>query len=149
MGTYSKFEELPVWQKANELVTEIYKVTNNEAFKVDYGLKEQIRRAAVSISSNIAEGFERESKEEFIYFLYVARGSAGEVRSQLYVAKNLGYLLEEEFKRVNTLCESVSKQISGFIDYLKKTSIKGQKFISPGAKERQKFWEELKKYSKK
>lgn len=117
----ARVEDIQAWQKARQLITEVYKVTTeNERFSKDFGLKEQIRRASVSIMSNIAEGFSRQTNKEFIQFLYVARGSASEVQSQLYVALDLKYISEIEFKRVYELSEEVIKLISGFIRYLKR-----------------------------
>jgi len=87
----SKFEELIAWQKSRELVTAIYKVTNGKEFSRDFGLRDQIQRAAVSIMSNIAEGFERAGRAEFHQFLVIAKGSCAEVRSQLYIALDIGY----------------------------------------------------------
>src|SRR4030065_2762694 len=87
------FEELQIWEKARELVKAIYKLSMTDKFKKDYSLVDQIRRSSVSIMSNIAEGFERGSNTEFIQFLYIAKGSAGEVRTQLYIAYDLKYIL--------------------------------------------------------
>ncbi len=111
MATVEKFEDLLCWQKSRELVREIYK-----AFKSldDVGLKNQIQRAAVSVISNISEGFESGTKEEFINYLYIAKASAGEVRAQLYVAYDVGYLKFETFKNLKRLTEECSKLIHGF-----------------------------------
>lgn len=89
-----KFEDIKAWQIARELVREIYRITNKDEFAKDFGLKDQIRRAAVSIMSNISEGFERGSDKEFNQFLNYARGSSAEVKSQLYIASDLGYILK-------------------------------------------------------
>jgi four helix bundle protein len=89
------FEDLQVWQDARIFVKSIYKLTSLNKFKIDYGLKDQIQRAAVSITNNIAEGFERDSNKELMKFLTYAKGSAGEVRSMLYVALDLNYMSEE------------------------------------------------------
>jgi four helix bundle protein len=91
------FEEIIAWQKARELNAEIYRITNsNDQFSKDYGLRDQMRRCSISISSNIAEGFERETTKEFIRFLFIAKASAGEFRSQLYLASDLGYISKAE-----------------------------------------------------
>lgn len=119
MGKIEKFEDITAWQKAIELSDLVYGVTNKEKFSKDFGLKDQIRRASVSIVSNIAEGFERESNNQFIYFLIIAKGSAGELRAQLYIAKNQGYITLAEFEDLNTKVTEVSKIISGFVSYLK------------------------------
>jgi four helix bundle protein len=119
MAKLHSFEEIISWQKARELNAEIYRVTNNnEAFNKDYGLRDQMRRASISISSNIAEGFERETKKEFIRFLYIAKASAGEFRSQLYLASDLGYISNSEFYSLNEKVNEISKLLSGFIKYL-------------------------------
>lgn len=119
MAKLNSFEEIIAWQKARELNAEIYRITNNnEIFTRDYGLRDQMRRASVSISSNIAEGFERETKKEFIRFLYIAKASAGEFRSQLYLASDLGYISNEEFQSLNLKINDISKLLSGFIKYL-------------------------------
>jgi len=119
MAKLHSFEEIISWQKARELNAEIYRVTNNnEIFSRDYGLRDQMRRASVSISSNIAEGFERETTKEFIRFLYIAKASAGEFRSQLYLASDLGYISNSEFYSLNEKVSEISKLLSGFIKYL-------------------------------
>ena len=122
------FEELPVWQKARELVKLIYSLTKKEPFCRDFSLVDQIRRAATSVMSNIAEGFERGSNTEFIQFLYIAKGSAGETRTQLYIAFDQNYITADEFKKGCALCKDVSGQLSGLIDYLKGSRLKGEKF---------------------
>lgn len=119
MAKLNSFEEIIAWQKARELNSEIYKLTNDNAlFARDYGLRDQIRRASISISSNIAEGFERETAKEFIRFLYIAKASAGEFRSQLYLAFDLGYISKIEFESLISKINDVSKLLSGFIKYL-------------------------------
>lgn len=119
MATFEKFEELEVWKLSMELCTNIYELTNNTLFAKDYGLKDQIRRSSISIPSNISEGFERDSKNQFIYFLTISKGSCGELRTQLKIAKSLNYLSNDDFEIINEKCLSVSKQLSGFINYLK------------------------------
>lgn len=130
MATYKSFEELPVWQIAKELSVLIYKTSCRGKFREDYGLKSQIQRAGVSVSSNIAEGFERGSKQEFIQFLYIAKSSCGELRSQLLIAKDIGYINNTDFETLMNSAKNVSKQISGFIEYLKTSGFKGQKYKS-------------------
>jgi len=120
MGSIKTFEDIQAWQEARKLVTEIYRICDKEPFSKDYDLKSQIRRAAISSLSNIAEGFERQSNKGFIQFLYIAKGSTGEVKAQLYIALDLKYITEQEFKTLQILCENVSKLIGGFIKYLKK-----------------------------
>ncbi len=111
MATIEKFEDLLCWQKARELTREIYK-----AFKSlnDFGFKDQIQRAAVSVVSNISEGFESGTREEFVNYLYIAKASAGEVRAQLYVASDIGYLNIETFKYLKSLAEECSRLIHSF-----------------------------------
>ncbi len=118
MGKFKSFEEIKSWQKARFFNKRLYEVTDNQLFKKDFNLTKQIRRASISISSNIAEGFERNSDKEFIYFLYVAKASAGEVRSQLYLAIDLNYISALEFEELFNEVSDISKLISGFIKYL-------------------------------
>lgn len=106
MSKFKSFEEILSWQKSRVLNKKIYLITENSNFKKDFDLVRQIRRASISISSNIAEGFERNTDKEFIYFLNVAKASAGEVRSQLYLAFDLKYITEQEY---NQLLESVTE----------------------------------------
>lgn len=120
MSSFKSFEEILSWQKAREFNKCIYEITNNKTFKNDIDLIRQIRRASVSISSNIAEGFERNTDKEFIHFLHIAKASAGEVRSQLYIAFDLDYLSKEDFEKLLLSITDVSKLISGFIKYLQK-----------------------------
>ncbi len=129
-----KFEDIIAWQKARQLSKEIYKITKNEKFSADFGLKDQIQRATVSVMSNIAEGYERGTKEEFIQFLYIARGSCGEVRTQLYVAYDQGYISFNEFQKLQKLAAEVSRLIYYLIEHLKKSGYKGQKFKKPPMK---------------
>lgn len=123
------FEDLKVWQKARALNVKVYQLTLNETFSKDFGLKNQIRNASVSISSNIAEGFERNGNKEFSQFLSIAKGSAGEVRSQLYLAKDLEYIPEENLQTLVDDLKEISKMLNGLIRYLKETELKGSKFM--------------------
>ncbi|MFM9827059.1 four helix bundle protein [Flavobacterium sp.] len=118
MGKFSSFEEINSWQKSRIFNKRIYQITENSNFKKDFDLVRQIRRASISISSNIAEGFERNTDKEFIYFLYVAKASAGEVRSQIYLAFDLEYIAKHEFDELLESVTEISKLISGFIKYL-------------------------------
>lgn len=118
MGKFKSFEEINSWQKARNFNKKIYEITDSESFKRDYDLVRQIRRASISISSNIAEGFERNTDKEFVYFLYIAKASAGEVRSQLYLALDLNYISKIEFEELFENVSDISKLISGFIKYL-------------------------------
>ena len=112
MSKIEKFEDLVAWQKARELTQAIYAVTNNGAFSKDYGLRDQIRRASVSIMSNIAEGFGRGSMNEFHQFLVVSKASCAEVQSQLYVALDVGYIDKTMFKRLSDDANEVARIIS-------------------------------------
>lgn len=125
MATIKQFEEMLVWRKARELTKEIYKELR---YLKDYGFKDQIQRASVSIMSNIAEGFERGTKQEFLNYLYIAKGSAGEVRAQLYVALDTGYLNFETFKSLKLKAEECSKLISNFIKSLKVSQFQGLQY---------------------
>ena len=128
MARIDRFEDIEAWTKARELTREVYRVTNEGSFARDFGLRDQIRRASVSIMSNIAEGFGRGGNKEFIQFLYVAKGSVTEVQSQFYVALDAGYLSEEQFKRLYDLAHSTSRLIGGFLRYLGTSTAKGAKF---------------------
>ena len=118
MGKFNSFEEINSWQKSRLFNKRIYEITDNCSFKKDFDLVRQIRRASISISSNIAEGYERNTDKEFVYFLYVAKASAGEVRSQLYLALDLEYISKLEFDELYFSVTEVSKLLSGFIKYL-------------------------------
>lgn len=118
MATIERFEDIKAWQEARELVSAVYRVSGRGKFEKDFGLRDQIQRASVSVMANIAEGFERSSDREFHRFLYIAKGSAGEVRSHLFVALDLGYVTSDEFDNLRAKAEDVAKTISGFITYL-------------------------------
>ncbi len=123
-----KFEDIIAWQKSRELTKDIYAITSLGFFEKDYTLKEQIRRSSISISSNIAEGFERGGNKEFIYFLYIAKASCAELRSQLYIALDLGYTNEIQFQEIYNKAVEINKIITGLINYLKSSDIKGNKY---------------------
>jgi four helix bundle protein len=122
MSKIHRLEDVEAWQLARELSVDVYRLTLKDDFKRDYGMKDQIRRASVSIMNNIAEGFERGSNKDFAKFLFISRGSAGEVRSLLYVAKDLGYISEQEFENNKALCCRIGGALWGLIQHLKKTS---------------------------
>ena len=128
MARIAKFEDIDAWQKARELTREVYKITHRGAFARDFGLRDQIRRAAVSIMSNIAEGFGRGGNREFIQFLSMAKGSVSEVQAQLYVAVDAGYLTEDQFQQLYSLSQSTGNLIGGFIRYLAASEHKGAKY---------------------
>jgi four helix bundle protein len=113
LSKIDRFEELIAWQKARELTRAIYQVTREGAFASDVSLARQVQRAAVSIMSNIAEGFERRGRREFQQFLFTAKGSCAEVRSQLYVAFDIGYIEESDFQRLLGQAEEVARVVGG------------------------------------
>lgn len=121
MATISRFEEIEAWKKARELTKAIYQLTAAGTFARDFGLRDQIRRAAVSVMSNIAEGFERVGNNEFRQFLSMAKGSLGEVQSQLYVAFDVQYLNKEQFDSVMALASDTGHLIGGLLRYLANT----------------------------
>ncbi len=118
----NSFEDLKVWKDCRILVKSIYQCTASGKFNKDFGLKEQIQRASVSIMNNIAEGFERNNNKEYIKFLGYSKGSAAEVRSMLYVATDLDYISKENFNALHQLSVNINTQISNFIKYLKNNS---------------------------
>jgi len=122
MTTISRFEEIEAWQTARELTNLVYTFTNQEKFARDFGLKDQIRRAAVSVMSNIAEGFDAGSNPEFIRFLKMARRSASEVQSQLYLALDRKYITADELTSAYGLATESKRLINGMIAYLRKHS---------------------------
>ena len=128
MARVTRFEELDGWQKARELAAAVYQHSDSGRFGNDFGLRDQIRRAAVSVLSNIAEGFERGGDQEFVQFLATAKGSCGELRAQLYIAKDQGYLSESEFLDLYESATEVSKLISGLMKYLRESPLKGSKY---------------------
>jgi len=119
-----KFEDSEAWQKARVLTKAIYTITADGSFGRDFGLREQIRKAAVSIMSNIAEGFDRGGDREFIQFLFIAKGSTAEVQAQLYVALDTGYLRQDQFQELYDLAGDTGRLIGGFIRYLKSCDFK-------------------------
>ena len=128
MATVRDFEELAIFQKARELSKKIYPVTNREGFKSDYRFVQQIRAAAGSIMDNIAEGFERGGNKEFVNFLYIAKGSCGEVRSQLIRANDVGYLTPDEYTELYNDCRKLSAAIMNFIKEIRTSEYTGAKF---------------------
>ena len=118
MTTATRFEDLDVWQNAKELTSLIYRLSAAGSFARDFGLRDQMRRAAVSIMSNIAEGFESQTQGMFIQYLARAKGSAGELRAQLYIALEQEYMTKDEFQSVFLLAETCGRQLASFIRYL-------------------------------
>jgi len=128
MGTFKSVEEIDAWQKAREVVREVYAHSSAGLFAKDYALRDQIRRAAISAMSNIAEGFERGGTAEFVQFLSIAKGSLGEVEAQLYVALDQGYIDQRAFGFLIEQTTSGKRMIAGLMCYLKRSGVRGQKF---------------------
>jgi len=126
-----QFEDLEIWKQSRELCRDIYRITNYELFSKDFRFRDQIRASSGSIMDNIAEGFERSGNKEFIQFLYIAKGSCGETRSQLYRTLDNNYIKQEEFNTIYNKASQLSKSISNFIQYLKKSQITGHKNLNP------------------
>ena len=148
---YSRFEDLPVWNSAIDLAVQIYDLTSNPAFSGRYSLKDQIERAAVSVSNNIAEGFERGTNNELLAFLYISRGSAGEVRSMLCLLERIpAFRGLKETKPLKSKAESCSRQLKAWAKSLQDSDFKGERHVNAktkraaqAAKERQEFLDEL------
>lgn len=128
MGKIETFEDLIAWQKAKRLVLSVYEITNSGAFAKDLGLRDQCRRASVSVVSNIAEGFERKGNKEFLQFLYIALGSLGELKTQIIISGELGYINKEQLRVVDAEIIEIRKIINGLINYMKASEKKGSKF---------------------
>jgi four helix bundle protein len=118
MPTIKRFEDIHAWQTARELTQMVYNLSSQGSFARDFGLRDQMRRSAVSVMANIAEGFESRTQSLFVEFLGRAKASAGELRAQSYIAKDVGYLDQSQFKQVFDLVEKCSRQIARFIQYL-------------------------------
>jgi four helix bundle protein len=149
---YNRFEDLPVWKSAINLAVQIHGMTAKVPFRGRFSLRDQIERAAVSVSNNIAEGFERGTTQELLTFLYIARGSAGEVRSMLCLVEGLpGFAdLKSEISDLKSLAEGISRQLRAWADSLQSSQIKGQRYLTEktrqvekAARERKEFLEEL------
>ena len=128
MANIEKLEDLVTWQKARRLTTEIYRITSNGSFSRDFGLRDQIRRASVSVVSNIAEGYGRGGNKEFLQFLSLSEGSLYEVKTQLYIASGISYINAENLTRLTEDIEEILRMINGLIKYLKSSDIKGTKY---------------------
>jgi four helix bundle protein len=151
---YKRFEELPVWQDAISLAVAVYALTARGDFRGQSSLRDQIERASVSVSNNVAEGFERGTTNELLAFLYIARGSAGEVRSMLHLLERLPafFDLKSEIVNLKSSCERVSRQLGAWAESLKNSDIKGQRYLNDktrkvarAAAEREEFLEELRR----
>jgi four helix bundle protein len=157
MATYERFEDLPVWKDAIGLAERIYSLTEKPQFKGKYSLRDQIERASLSVSNNVAEGFERGTTQELLTFLYIARGSAGEVRSMLCFLERLPAFndLKSEISNLKPKAESVSRQLRAWADSLQNSDIRGHRYLNENSKaldrtqkERKEFLETLKNYKR-
>ena len=128
MATINRFEDLEIWQKARLISQKIYPLTFKEPISLDFRLKDQIRGSCGSVMDNIAEGFERGSKFEFVNSLTIAKGETGELKSQLYRSLDNNYISQQLFEELYSLADQLTKMITGFINYLNQSKIKGQKF---------------------
>lgn len=128
MATFKNFDQLEVWQEARSLVRETYAISNKGSFSRDFGLREQVRKSGVSIMSNIAEGFDRNGTAEFVQFLAVAKGSVAELRSQLYVAADQGYINKESFEQLSARAVKTGRMIGGLMNYLRRSGMRGTKY---------------------
>jgi four helix bundle protein len=151
---YERFEDLPVWKAAIELALRVYALTDRPEFKGQGDLRDQLRRSSLSISNNIAEGFERGTTQELLTFIYIARGSAGETRSMLHFSERLPAMkdLQSEISNLRSLSESVSRQLRAWADSLQNSDIKGQRYLTDKdrrtlqqRREREGFLEELRR----
>jgi len=128
MSKVTRFEDLITWQKARELTRIIFTLTKSDGFSRNFPLKDQMSRAVISVPANIAEGFERDGNREFVKFLSIAKGSAGEVRSLLYLALDLGYISSEQMNEARDLSLETAKLIGGLIRYVQNSNKRGRKF---------------------
>ncbi|MBM3474994.1 MAG: four helix bundle protein [Armatimonadetes bacterium] len=133
MPTFERFEDIEAWQMARDLTRAVYLVSGQGRFAKDFPLRDQIRRAAVSVMSNIAEGFDRGSTHEFLQFLAAAKGSASEVRSQLYAALDQEYISADQFREVGGLAERVGRVVGGLMAYLRRSGTRGVRFLDGAA----------------
>jgi four helix bundle protein len=131
MARIEGFEDLEAWQIARRLARDLFAASSKGHFATDYILRDQARRAAVSVLSNIAEGFERGGNQELIHFLSIAKGSAGELRSQLFVASDSGYIDSKQFSELHALARQVGRKLGALISYLRKSGMRGSKFNNP------------------
>ena len=128
MPNTERFEDIESWKRAREITKKIYELSSEGSFAKDFGLKDQIRRSAVSIMSNIAEGFERDGNKEFANFLSIAKGSCGEAISQSYVALDNGFISEVDFQWLQDNLTQTGRMIGGFMNYLRESELRGKKY---------------------
>ncbi|MGH9455775.1 MAG: four helix bundle protein [Terriglobia bacterium] len=150
--TYEQFEQLPVWKGGIGLANQVYAMTGKPAFRRHHSLRDPIERAAVSVSNNIAEGFERGTTQELLTFLYIARGSAGEVRSMLCLLETIADFtpVQSEISNLKLTAEGISRQLRAWADALQNSDIRGQRYLNEKARnvararqDREEFLEEL------
>ncbi len=127
----TRFEDIEAWRKARQLARLVYEVSSDSCFSKDFGLRDQIRRSAISVLSNIAEGFERDGDREFKHFLSIAKGSVGELRAQLYVALDVQLITRPKFDELYSLATETAQLTAGFIRYLSNSDLRGKKFRHP------------------
>ena len=149
--TYERFEQLPVWKSAINLAAQVHGMTAKSPFKGRFSLRDQIERAAVSVSNNIAEGFERGTTQELLTFLYIARGSAGEVRSMLCLLEEIpGFSeLKSEISNLKSGAEGISRQLRAWSDSLQSSPIKGQRYLTEKSRQAEKAARERKEFLEK
>jgi len=128
MATIKKFEDIEAWQKGRQLKQELYRQSTTGEFAKDFALRDQVRRAAMSVTANIAEGFERDGNREFVQFLSSSKGSCGELQDHLYTALDEKYITKEDFNQLYGQAAEVAALIAGFMKYLKQTELRGNKF---------------------
>lgn len=134
MATITRFEDIEAWQLGRELKRLVYACSKTGEFARDFALKDQIRRAAISITANIAEGFEREGNREFIQFLSISKGSTGELQDHLYTALDESYLSQPQFDNLYAKAAEVGRKLGAFMSYLQRTEIRGRKFVKPSGR---------------
>jgi four helix bundle protein len=128
MATFTRFEDILAWQKARLLCQKIKPLTEGPEFSKNYKLKDQTLSSSGSVMGNIAEGFERQGNKEFIHFLYISKGSCGEVRSQIYRALDFGYVSQQEFEEIHSNSLEISRMLHGLIESIHNSALKGYKF---------------------
>ena len=149
--TYERFEDLPVWKAAIEFASRMFCLTEGPAFRGRFSLRDQIERATVSISNNISEGFERGTTQELLTFLYIARGSAGEVRSMLCLLESLPAFsnLKSEISNLKSTAEGISRQLRAWADSLQSSRIKGQRYLTDKTRQAEKATRQRKEFLEK
>lgn len=128
MATIRRFEDILAWQRARELARRLYEATHHGGWSRDFALRDQIRAAAISVMSNIAEGFGRGGDKEFIQFLAIARGSIAEIQAQLYIAQDQGYVTDDNFRGLYVQADEVARLTAGMMSYLQQSPLCGRKF---------------------